>query len=137
MLTEGLYSIIQTLTGLFQSYSETVNHYLDDYQAKKALSRAMANSSVWIYYVFSQCFPGLSLVAGFLTTERRRKTLFSPSSKQDSGSERISEVHKDGKNGSVAITAVYTDESYRRRGVAESLVRVGLACVCNAISCMC
>lgn len=74
----------------------------------------MSNNSIWIYHIYSQSLPGLSLIAGFLTTERKRPYTGSHlRSKRDGGK---------GK-GSVAITAVFTEEAYRGRGVAESLVR--------------
>lgn len=97
----------QCLTSLFQAYSATLDHFLDDYAARKALTKAISTRSVWIYHVSSQSFPGLTLIAGFLTTERRR---------------RFRHAGEPGK-GSIAITAVYVNESYRGRGVAESLVR--------------
>ena len=74
----------------------------------------MSNQSIWIYHIYSQSLPGLSLIAGFLTTERKRPYTSSDlRSKKEGGK---------GK-GAVAITAVFTDEAYRSRGVAESLVR--------------
>lgn len=74
----------------------------------------MANKSVWIYHIYSQSLPGLSLIAGFLTTERKRPYVGKSARPKSEGGK--------GK-GSVAITAVFTDEVYRSRGVAESLIR--------------
>ena len=74
----------------------------------------MANKSVWIYHIYSQSLPGLSLIAGFLTAERKRPY----------SGPNVRPKSEGGKGkGSVAITAVFTDEPYRSRGVAESLVR--------------
>lgn len=74
----------------------------------------MSNKSVWIYHIYSQSLPGLSLIAGFLTTERKRPY---------SGTNVRSKSEGGKGKGSVAITAVFTDDPYRSRGVAESLVR--------------
>jgi ribosomal protein S18 acetylase RimI-like enzyme len=91
-----------------------LDHTLEENAARRALQKAMANKSVWIYHIYSQSLPGLSLIAGFLTTERRRPY---------SGSNVRSKADGGKGKGSVAITAVFTEESYRSRGVAESLVR--------------
>lgn len=56
------------------------------------------------------------MIAGFLTTERKRPYTGPPST--------ICSKSNGGKGkGSVAITAVFTEEAFRSRGVAESLVR--------------
>ena len=82
----------------------------------------MSSSSVWIYHIASQSFPGLSLIAGFLTTERRRR--FRPLVRQSRGGDDSSESEDAPiQGGSISITAVFVDEAYRGRGVAESLVR--------------
>ena len=99
------------MASLFQAYSSTIDHFLDDTAARRALIKAILSSSVWIYYLFSASLPDLSITAGFLTTERFRRTRH-----HDHGSDVRG-------GGSIAITAVYTQENYRRRGVAESLVR--------------
>ena len=122
-LTQSLtrFSLLsQCLTSLFQAYSSTLDHHLDAYTARRALSKAMSSSSVWIYHIASQSFPGLSLIAGFLTTERRRR--FRPLVRQarDDGSDSEDAPIQ---GGSISITAVFVDEAYRGRGVAESLVR--------------
>jgi ribosomal protein S18 acetylase RimI-like enzyme len=86
----------------------TLDHSLEEHAARRALQKALSNKSVWIYHIYSQSLPGLSIIAGFLTTERSRT---------------YSHSHTGKGKGSVAITAVFTEEVYRSRGVAESLVR--------------
>lgn len=101
----------QVLTTLFQAFSSGIDQQLDEISAKRALLRAIATQSVWIYHVSSQSFAGLSLIAGFLIVDRQRQVVrYRPDG-------RIQTV------GSVAITAVYSEERYRRRGVAEGLIR--------------
>lgn len=88
------------------------------------MTKAISTRSVWIYHVSSQSFPGLTLIAGFLTTERRRrfkqrKAVFLSA---DPSTDNAETPEARGE-GSIAITAVFVNESYRGRGVAESLVR--------------
>ncbi|CAD6565449.1 MAG: hypothetical protein CYPHOPRED_005625 [Cyphobasidiales sp. Tagirdzhanova-0007] len=109
------------LASLFQAYSATIDHFLDDAAARRALTKAMLNSSVWIYYLSSASLPGLSIIAGFLTTERVRRP---PIHTQSQGQGKGQGQEGDGAGrGSAAITAVFTAENYARRGVAESLIR--------------
>lgn len=109
-------------------YAESIDVAFDDERSRLAVRKAVDSQNLWIYHLFSTAFPGLTLVAGFLTTERARR---GPSRSRPAGSlppfsatdlERSSSA-ADCSAFSLAITSLFVAPEYRKRGVAEALVR--------------
>lgn len=92
---------IKTIGRLFRDFRKALapkGHFVNLDQSLIEARKALAENRLWIYSVYSTTCEGLSLIAGYLTV----------------GAET---------DQSIAITELFTHSDYRKRNVAESLVR--------------
>lgn len=92
---------IKTIGKLFRDFRKALaprGHFVNIEQSLIEARKALAENRLWIYSVYSTTCEGLSLLAGYLTV----------------GAETAQ---------SIAITELFVHSDYRKRNVAESLVR--------------